>query len=59
MIVRRVVFCGFVEQVFSGDRFGEISGSSLFPAGTGGLDAHWMMASDDTGGDAGTVAWVG
>jgi hypothetical protein len=48
MIVRRVVFCGFVEQVFSGDRFGEISGSSPFPAGTGGLDAHRMMASDGT-----------
>jgi hypothetical protein len=31
-------------------------GSSLFPVGTGGLDAHGMMTGDDTGGDVWTVA---
>ena len=30
-------------------------GSSLFPVGTGGLDAHGMMTGDDTGGDVWTV----
>ena len=36
-------------------------GSSLFPVGTGGLDAHGMMTGDDTGGDVWTVAgaWEG
>ena len=38
-----------------------ILGSSLFPVGTGGLDAHGMMTGDDTGGDVWTVAgaWEG
>jgi len=37
------------------------AGSSLFPVGTGGLDAHGMMTGDDTGGDVWTVAgaWEG
>ena len=36
-------------------------GSSLFPVGTGGLDAYGMMTGDDTGGDVWTVAgaWEG
>ncbi len=56
LYTQKVAFETFQEDIYKATFSMDLCGSSLFPVGTGGLDAHRMITGNDTGGDVWTVA---